>query len=161
MHKIFLSTPSARRATVHVLAGAHRRFDFYPRPPRGGRRRSGSALFGPFIISIHALREEGDPYLNETGGVDGLFLSTPSARRATTRRSGRRKCSHHFYPRPPRGGRLGQRQGADPQREFLSTPSARRATTTANRPAGTAAISIHALREEGDDPRKHRTRQAV
>ena len=35
--------------------------------------------------------------------------------------------------------------------EFLSTPSARRATTT-KLPAGvTIAISIHALREEGDN----------
>ena len=33
---------------------------------------------------------------------------------------------------------------------FLSTPSARRATYLRRRCAGAAAISIHALREEGD-----------
>ena len=56
----FLSTPSARRATLH-----HRRC----RLPQG--------------ISIHALREEGDSLAHAAELVDKLFLSTPSARRAT------------------------------------------------------------------------------
>ena len=34
-------------------------------------------------ISIHALREEGDPALWFAKSAQGLFLSTPSARRAT------------------------------------------------------------------------------
>ena len=34
--------------------------DFYPRPPRGGRRHSLRELLQIGIISIHALREEGD-----------------------------------------------------------------------------------------------------
>ena len=34
-------------------------------------------------ISIHALREEGDVDRPEPSGNDFLFLSTPSARRAT------------------------------------------------------------------------------
>ena len=34
--------------------------DFYPRPPRGGRRLDGGNGFHDFLISIHALREEGD-----------------------------------------------------------------------------------------------------
>ncbi len=34
--------------------------DFYPRPPRGGRHRRCSQILQPDIISIHALREEGD-----------------------------------------------------------------------------------------------------
>ena len=78
--------------------------NFYPRPPRGGRlhRQRSSAGFTLFlstpsarratyelkllgidtVISIHALREEGD---RPSGG-----------------------CIHrgtYFYPRPPRGGR--------------------------------------------------------
>ena len=56
-------------------------------------------------ISIHALREEGD--LCEFGLVPVvfLFLSTPSARRAT-RFCGMQSASlNDFYPRPPRGGR--------------------------------------------------------
>ena len=36
-------------------------------------------------ISIHALREEGDPDTLTMGGVAKPFLSTPSARRATSR----------------------------------------------------------------------------
>ena len=61
--------------------------------------------------------------------ADALFLSTPSARRAT------RYCCHrgghqvHFYPRPPRGGRLVQCVQFSICRLFLSTPSARRATS--------------------------------
>ena len=35
------------------------------------------------LISIHALREEGDLRLFSTLGVSSIFLSTPSARRAT------------------------------------------------------------------------------
>ena len=80
---IFLSTPSARRATHRRGRPASSRSDFYPRPPRGGRRRHRPACrlqydFYPRPprggrpglprrhgrhpeISIHALREEGDP----------------------------------------------------------------------------------------------------
>ena len=57
---IFLSTPSARRAT-HLI-----RFLFIARP-----------------ISIHALREEGDGSAFNGDGRQLVFLSTPSARRAT------------------------------------------------------------------------------
>ena len=56
----FLSTPSARRATSHLL------------------RRAVLDL-----ISIHALREEGDEINAEIDKYVDLFLSTPSARRAT------------------------------------------------------------------------------
>ena len=34
--------------------------NFYPRPPRGGRRRLIDSLLLGGAISIHALREEGD-----------------------------------------------------------------------------------------------------
>ena len=34
--------------------------DFYPRPPRGGRPRCFFVFAQSFVISIHALREEGD-----------------------------------------------------------------------------------------------------
>ena len=37
------------------------------------------------------------------------------------------------------------------QVEFLSTPSARRATLCKGREQGSEQISIHALREEGDE----------
>ena len=34
--------------------------DFYPRPPRGGRQSITSVSYKMELISIHALREEGD-----------------------------------------------------------------------------------------------------
>ena len=168
----FLSTPSARRATGPTLHRARSSRYFYPRPPRGGRRRrvvipadiyniSIHALreegdqapelghpYGaisihalreegdrriPFpdsgrAISIHALREEGDFILEETAMSKNLFLSTPSARRATRCMSRSALCSTYFYPRPPRGGR-----------HFLFQLFGQ-----------AIHISIHALREEGD-----------
>ena len=79
----FLSTPSARRATVVVRRGVvvdvisihalreegdrqartknHPDTDFYPRPPRGGRPVVDGDRPRDVSISIHALREEGDP----------------------------------------------------------------------------------------------------
>ena len=78
----FLSTPSARRATSRQDRRIALLEDFYPRPPRGGRLSgrvspSGSLIFLSTpsarratsrrqvlshlrLISIHALREEGD-----------------------------------------------------------------------------------------------------
>ena len=60
--RTFLSTPSARRATV---AFCH--------------------FIIPLGISIHALCEEGDALPPLRDIFDELFLSTPSARRATRR----------------------------------------------------------------------------
>ena len=256
----FLSTPSARRATgnpsenpqslrisIHALReegdrprsgrmpplryfyprpprGGRRRFPlrnqihchFYPRPPRGGRlkvrARSGKdevflstpsarrATENPYtekpltVISIHALREEGDGLAVCSPYSPAQFLSTPSARRATSEfvlvfrwctisihalreegdlnvrsclasafyfyprppRGGRPanpcfswlRC--YFYPRPPRGGRLDLVSAASQIFRFLSTPSARRATSMFVPAWLPLSISIHALREEGD-----------
>ena len=123
---IFLSTPSARRATAHIVGrldvGAisihalreegdmgygscsHRSSNFYPRPPRGGR-------------------------LSRIGIDEGTdqFLSTPSARRATTAAehpSGIRHISIHALREEGDGIKI--QQNAE------------------------KTISIHALREEGD-----------
>ena len=147
--QLFLSTPSARRATL------------------GARPKITSQ-----DISIHALREEGDRAVSWPASLMLVFLSTPSARRATcamsrgqtwgaflstpsARRATVRNLSppfdnpisihalreegdaaparldpttHHFYPRPPRGWRPPLAHRAEPN----------------------PAISIHALREEGD-----------
>ena len=56
----FLSTPSARRATWLRRTLTKRMGDFYPRPPRGGRRTGDARAAKHHSISIHALREEGD-----------------------------------------------------------------------------------------------------
>ena len=101
----FLSTPSARRATrrswqgvqlrsisIHALreegdTSPRRRGPaasyFYPRPPRGGRPDDSFAKLKEYI-----------------------FLSTPSARRATPTAVRSGSVTSYFYPRPPRGGRL-------------------------------------------------------
>ena len=57
----------------------------------------------------------------------------------------------YFYPRPPRGGRHDLYAPFGPGEVFLSTPSARRATRWRRTEPGAGEISIHALREEGDD----------
>ena len=57
---IFLSTPSARRATPHYEAKTMQWFNFYPRPLRGGRPTKKSRKQREQRISIHALCEEGD-----------------------------------------------------------------------------------------------------
>ena len=147
----FLSTPSARRATVHLEPQESPLLDFYPRPPRGGRRSTSKVNRSVNHISIHALREEGDVLARVAHCFAWLFLSTPSARRATgvarlalvcsdmisihaLREEGDPATSasscwrRHFYPRPPRGGRPSRRRSSSPGRK----------------------ISIHALREEGD-----------
>ena len=78
---------------------------FYPRPPRGGRPGAHRHSGRYDAISIHALREEGD-VLKEAGRVvQKLFLSTPSARRATAALAFLASLCKDFYPRPPRGGR--------------------------------------------------------
>ena len=56
---------------------------FYPRPPRGGRLQVHHLFDLGKAISIHALREEGDQIRKMLGQRFRLFLSTPSARRAT------------------------------------------------------------------------------
>ena len=146
---VFLSTPSARRATRCASWQTYPRY-FYPRPPRGGRPSSlhASIIYLSFLstpsarratpsashtrnglnISIHALREEGDVCFAGAITSHQEFLSTPSARRATLQNVLFPCVSPYFYPRPPRGGR----------------PSSAAARASAGR------ISIHALREEGD-----------
>ena len=112
-------------------------------------------------------------YYNSNGLNIILFLSTPSARRATGRAGGEDRCGDDFYPRPPRGGRQLTTASWQKARLFLSTPSARRTTTLElsfyltfqnfypRPPRGgrrfcrasdslSSGISIHALREEGD-----------
>ena len=59
---IFQSTPSARRATVVRIDGDHAVLHFNPRPPRGERRPRGDPRGRRHPISIHALREESDPF---------------------------------------------------------------------------------------------------
>ena len=123
----FLSTPSARRATGRLIYFDFQTGNFYPRPPRGGRRE---------LHGVHSAQR--------------IFLSTPSARRATIFFIRHLLVGIYFYPRPPRGGRRKTTGAPGRSRAFLSTPSARRATLTLTERNRAGIISIHALREEGD-----------
>ena len=95
--------PRGGRPDITLPTGLHN--NFYPRPPRGGRRRVPRLAGAPGTISIHALREEGDPTRTGQRRSRPGFLSTPSARRATTCIPDPAGSSGYFYPRPPRGGR--------------------------------------------------------
>ena len=146
---VFLSTPSARRATRNVLQFCRgHKISIHALREEGDSHADNRRLVD--AISIHALREEGDPASVGFAVAVSLFLSTPSARRATARQLALRRqlqnfyprpprggrpvlgsafgFSFNFYPRPPRGGRRGQRQAQGVTTVFLSTPSARRAT---------------------------------
>ena len=147
---LFLSTPSARRATRSAASPAAERYYFYPRPPRGGRPDGAGHGRRTCCISIHALREEGDCAGYVVIGDTLVFLSTPSARRATLWLSMSMMITAYFYPRPPRGGRPRIACAWPTSFIFLSTPSARRATWQLLRLPDHRSISIHALREEGD-----------
>ena len=102
---LFLSTPSARRATQKCSEYAASTCNFYPRPPRGGRPGAHRHSGRYDAISIHALREEGDLLCSCRPSRIGKFLSTPSARRATAWALTMPTMPIYFYPRPPRGGR--------------------------------------------------------
>ena len=124
----FLSTPSARRATVYITESGTAATDFYPRPPRGGRRDAAPETGFDLYISIYALREEGDNKDGTMTIMASKFLSTPSARRATlpavpavqagviSIHALREEGDHDYFT------------SALPSPQFLSTPSARRAT---------------------------------
>ena len=80
---VFLSTPSARRAT-YLQQDSDWRSDISIH----ALREEGDPLRQAFqvqkyYISIHALREEGDGVLVDVLVHRLVFLSTPSARRAT------------------------------------------------------------------------------
>ena len=81
---VFLSTPSARRATGRAgRADAHHSISIHALREEGDYGRDYYSYEG--YISIHALREEGDPAGMLMVSVSLAFLSTPSARRATAK----------------------------------------------------------------------------
>ena len=126
--KPFLSTPSARRATRLTKEDDHDVEYFYPRPPRGGRRVYSGCVAHAVDISIHALREEGDPQSASRGQPGRDFYPRPPRGGRLPQESAASRSGFYFYPRPPRGGRQQNLAEYLAEKEFLSTPSARRAT---------------------------------
>ena len=125
--RAFLSTPSARRATVQWGATEEYLPNFYPRPPRGGRRPRSPRSRGSWtFLSTPSVRRATEVVLVVI--LPLVFLSTPSVRRAT----------------------MFMQNDISASAEFLSTPSVRRATPPFPAHYNRPEISIHALREEGD-----------
>jgi len=82
-------------------------------------------------ISIHALREEGDFVITPPTLSQSIFLSTPSARRATQQIKTFYRDGNGFLSTPSaRRATALNRSVTDRPKLFLSTPSARRATST-------------------------------
>ena len=124
---LFLSTPSARRATRCGLQQLR-----WPTISIHALREEGDvqadSLRHPGAISIHALREEGDGgSLTMLDSLSNFYPRPPRGGRPSPG-SAQRSSPFDFYPRPPRGGRPGR----------FRLPWCR------------CSISIHALREEGD-----------
>ena len=123
--------PRPPRGGRRGSAGDHHPLrNFYPRPPRGGRRCGAACFHLPDMISIHALREEGDRVRVAGEFPRQEFLSTPSARRATDVKAtayNKALISIHALREEGDVCWLYIRFVA---KRFLSTPSARRATST-------------------------------
>ena len=168
----FLSTPSARRATnqqkfnrrsvyisIHALREEGDRLrsalpllslDFYPRPPRGGRRNDipKQPGFPPFLSTPSAWWATEQLHAAVYTVLD-FYPRPPRGGRPVPWLLSIGRCMN-FYPRPPRGGRPKSGNLWQKVFEFLSTPSARRATPVLPVWMTVLSISIHALREEGD-----------
>ena len=102
---------------------------FYPRPPRGGRL---CKLLNPadgYVISIHALREEGD--FSPLGGVEKWLISIHALREegdvTFTVKNVPADISIHALREE--GDSTAWMEQSDTE-IFLSTPSARRATAS-------------------------------
>ena len=126
---LFLSTPSARRATfaLDTKVAGHARFLSTPSARRA--TQAGAEHGGYRQISIHALREEGDMVRRTSYKSGKIFLSTPSARRATVETYEAAETTVDISIHALREeGDPGAAYGAALGSIFLSTPSARRAT---------------------------------
>ena len=123
----FLSTPSVRRATYLQARVAFPSRHFYPRPPCGGRLNVLHQENRERLISIHALRAEGDLNTFRTNDYGRISIHALRA-----------EGDNVFFG------------GIDLSCIFLSTPSVRRATAVCGILYNPARISIHALRAEGD-----------
>ena len=146
---LFLSTPSARRATTAAgLARPSSRISIHALCEEGDAASFAAPLLRIVFLSTPSARRATED--EQTLLCYGLFLSTPSARRATFLSGACFPSQGNFYPRPLRGGRHNSLVTKYGLAIFLSTPSARRATLAERIFLAPDSISIHALCEEGD-----------
>ena len=133
---LFLSTPSARRATgLGDQWFQNHQISIHALREEGDRKQQKQQRLKN--ISIHALREEGDAQHPDT--AISPKISIHALREEGDQNMGHGQHHHsNFYPRPPRGGRL-----CMPCACWLCP-----------------RISIHALREEGDQAPQTRKEQA-
>ena len=170
---MFQSTPSGGKATI-VASNEVYRTTVSIHAFRGeGDLDLAQRLAVLSPVSIHAFRGEGDetPVTQPTKGSG--FQSTPSGGKATTTSnelslSGRvsihafrgegdscasscnRRAFASFNPRLPGGRRHYGTEDVAEYRKFQSTPSGGKATQEAGNSGGSAHVSIHAFRGEGD-----------
>ena len=119
------------RATCFFVVSVFDFCHFNPRPPWGGRHSRTLPFKNSIVISIHALRGEGDPSHSKAHNQRG-----------------------YFNPRPPWGGRrkLGRELRA---MKKISIHALRGEGDTHRRKVfNILLISIHALRGEGDEERQ-------
>ena len=103
-HIGFLSTPSARRATIVAPHCLQRHIISIHALREEGDCQFYSQLFFGKPISIHALREEGDSWVRCWRGI--LIISIHALREeGDVSGSYEMAQATDFYPRPPRGGR--------------------------------------------------------
>ena len=122
----FLSTPSARRATSDGTQICWNTA-FLSTPSARRATSSGAEERGLCVISIHALREEGD----QSGSTKVCM-------------------ARNFYQRPPRGGRPIQLDAVDMVIGISIHALREEGDAESGKGRTGHAISIHALREEGD-----------
>ena len=170
---IFLSTSSARRTTaliatsprpmhisIHVLReeddgfyvlAAHAFFEFLSTSSARRTTEQGNEASDTGRISIHVLREEDD-----SGQCSPCFRAHMISIHVLREEDDvRPACSGgmlgHFYPRPPRGGRLPLPNPGHQFRYFYPRPPRGGRPSCALLPRSICAISIHVLREEDDE----------
>ena len=145
--------PRSPRGERHL--GAHRLSaglgDFYPRSPRGERPPNFplNIIFGAFLSTLPARGATRLPITIQP--LMHQFLSTLPARGATQGPASDFRRSPYFYPRSPRGERLGYPESTN-ERLRISIHAPREGSDTPPYDGGARVwISIHAPREGSDD----------
>ena len=147
----FLSTPSVRRATAYsFICGFSTGISIHALREEGDLQGSGLCSQAG-QISIHALREEGDNRIMSMLESPRLFLSTPSARRATSAYQASAGSSTISIHALREEGDTIRTQNWDVDNIISIHALREEGDTPCPLGRGSIAISIYALREEGDE----------